>query len=76
MLNTGKGPAVRALRAQTDKRLYQDLMKETLERQNNLDIKQAEIVEIIVGNGKIKGVVTKNGAIFEGSAVVVTKVHI
>lgn len=72
MLNTGKGPAVRALRAQTDKRLYQDLMKETLERQNNLDIKQAEIVEIIVGNGKIKGVVTKNGAIFECSAVVVT----
>lgn len=72
MLNTKKGPAVRALRAQTDKRIYQDSMKLTLERQDNLDVKQAEVVEIIVKNGKVQGVVTRTGAVFEGKAVIIT----
>lgn len=72
MLNTGKGPAVYSLRAQADRRAYQMEMKRTLEEQENLDIKQAEITEILVENGKIKGVKTHIGSVYETKAVVVT----
>lgn len=64
MLNTGKGPAVHSLRAQADKHGYALEMKKTLENTPNLRIKQAEIVDIQVEDGKIKGVVTSQGAIF------------
>lgn len=72
LLNTGKGPAVHALRAQADKKRYQEEMKFTLERQPNLDVKQAEVVEILEKNGKVWGVMTRTGAVFECRAVVVT----
>ncbi|WP_338833661.1 tRNA uridine 5-carboxymethylaminomethyl modification enzyme MnmG [Moorella humiferrea] len=71
-LNSGKGPAVRALRAQADKKLYQQNMTLTLCRQKNLEIKQAEVVRIIVENGRVKGVLTKTGALFSCRAVVLT----
>ncbi|MBE3578901.1 MAG: tRNA uridine-5-carboxymethylaminomethyl(34) synthesis enzyme MnmG [Caldanaerobacter subterraneus] len=71
-LNTSKGPAVRSLRAQVDKKLYQANMKHTLERQKNLDIKQAEIVDILVENNKVVGVVTKLGAIYKCKACIIT----
>ena len=70
MLNTRKGPAVRALRAQIDKKLYQDRMKRVMENQENLQIKQAEITRIIVENDRVKGVVTHLGAIFECRSVI------
>lgn len=72
MLNTGKGPAVHALRAQADKKRYQMYMKHTLETQPGLDIKQAMVERLLVEGERIKGVVTHTGAIFEGKAVVVT----
>ena len=62
MLNTSKGPAVHSLRAQADRKKYQREMKHTLEIQENLDIKQAEIVNIEVENGKVKSVETNIGA--------------
>jgi tRNA uridine 5-carboxymethylaminomethyl modification enzyme len=71
-LNTSKGPAVRSLRAQVDKKLYQMNMKHTLERQENLDIKQAEIVDILVKDNKVTGVVTKLGAIYKCKACIIT----
>jgi len=71
-LNTSKGPAVRSLRAQVDKKLYQANMKYTLERQDNLDIKQAEIVDILVEDNKVTGVVTKLGAIYKCRACIIT----
>ncbi|HRU42794.1 MAG TPA: tRNA uridine-5-carboxymethylaminomethyl(34) synthesis enzyme MnmG, partial [Candidatus Diapherotrites archaeon] len=70
MLNTRKGPAVRALRAQIDKKLYQDRMKRVMENQENLQIKQTEITRIIVENDRVKGVVTSLGAIFECRSVI------
>lgn len=72
MLNTGKGPAVHALRAQADKVRYQQLMKKTLESQENLDIKQLLVEEILVKNGRVAGVTTHIGAAFLARAVVVT----
>lgn len=72
MLNTGKGPAVHALRAQADKNKYQLLMKKTLESQENLDIKQLLVEEILVENGQVSGVVTHIGAVFAARAVIVT----
>ncbi|GAW93653.1 tRNA uridine-5-carboxymethylaminomethyl(34) synthesis enzyme MnmG [Calderihabitans maritimus] len=72
MLNTGKGPAVYALRAQTDKKLYQREMTLTLERQDNLDVKQAIVEKILVKSGRVEGVLTRTGAKFLGRAVVVT----
>ena len=56
MLNTSKGPAVHSLRAQADRKKYQQEMKHTLEKQENLSIKQAEIVDIKVENGEVKAV--------------------
>ncbi|SHF32088.1 tRNA uridine 5-carboxymethylaminomethyl modification enzyme [Caldanaerobius fijiensis DSM 17918] len=70
-LNTGKGPAVRALRAQCDKKLYQSEMKKTLERQENLDIKQDEVVKIYVEDGHVTGVLLKYGARYDAKAVIV-----
>ncbi|MFA9414274.1 tRNA uridine-5-carboxymethylaminomethyl(34) synthesis enzyme MnmG [Streptococcus sp. E29BA] len=72
MLNTGKGPAVRALRAQADKALYAQLMKQTVERQENLTLRQSEIVEVLVDNGQVIGVKTATGQAFSAAAVVVT----
>jgi len=70
MLNTSKGPAVFSLRAQADRKKYQREMKNTLEKQENLYVKQAEIVDIIVENGEIKGVETNIGAIYNVKAVI------
>lgn len=70
MLNTSKGPAVHSLRAQADKKDYQFRMKKVLEEQENLTIRQIEVTELIVEDGKVNGVITKNGAIFRCKAVV------
>ncbi len=70
MLNTSKGPAVHALRAQADRKKYQAEMKHTLEQQENLYLKQAEIVEIKVEDNKIKSVVTNLGAEYEVNCVI------
>jgi len=72
MLNTGKGPAVHALRAQADKKRYQSAMKAVLERQENLDLKQALIERLLLDGDRIAGVVTNTGAAFKARAVVVT----
>ncbi len=70
MLNTSKGPAVHSLRAQADRKRYQAEMKHTLERQENLFLKQGEIVDIRVENGKVKAVETNMGAIYEVDSVI------
>lgn len=70
MLNTAKGPAVHSLRAQADKVKYSHSMKELLENTPNLTIKQQEVVDIQVEDGKVKAVVTNTGAIYECKAVV------
>ncbi|WP_021168304.1 tRNA uridine 5-carboxymethylaminomethyl modification enzyme MnmG [Sporomusa ovata DSM 2662] len=71
MLNTGKGPAVHALRAQADKRLYQLTMKHTMEIEPNLAVKQALIDNILVENGRVTGVVTELGEIYSASCVII-----
>lgn len=70
MLNRSKGPAVYSLRAQADRKRYQMEMKHTLEKQENLYLKQAEIIDIAVENGKVKSVTTNVGAIYEVDAVI------
>ena len=70
MLNTSKGPAVHSLRAQADRKRYQMEMKHTLEKQENLFLKQAEIVDIGVEDGKIKSITTHLGAIYEVDSVI------
>jgi len=70
MLNTAKGPAVHSLRAQADKQLYHIEMKKVLENQENLDAKQGEVIEILVENNVIKGVVLKTGAVYHSKAVI------
>ncbi|MBD7909565.1 tRNA uridine-5-carboxymethylaminomethyl(34) synthesis enzyme MnmG [Sporosarcina gallistercoris] len=72
MLNTGKGPAVRALRAQADKVLYQQEMKRMLEDQENLSLHQGVVEELIVEDGEVKGVLTQIGAIYRAKTVIVT----
>lgn len=72
LLNTRKGPAVRALRAQTDKARYQLEMKKTLENTKNLTLRQAMVERLIVENGVCKGVVTKTEAEYYADAVVIT----
>lgn len=72
MLNTSKGPAVYSLRAQIDKKAYQAVMKQTLEQQDNLDVKQAEVVRLLVEEGAVRGVVTHTGAIYRAKAVILT----
>ncbi len=70
MLNTSKGPAVHSLRAQADRKRYQMEMKHTLEKQENLFLKQGEIVNIQVEDGKVKAVETDMGAIYEVDSVI------
>ncbi|NHI78042.1 tRNA uridine-5-carboxymethylaminomethyl(34) synthesis enzyme MnmG [Lactococcus petauri] len=72
MLNTGKGPAVRALRAQADKALYSQEMKHTVENQENLTLRQAMVEEILVDDGKVTGVKVTTGAKYAAQAVIVT----
>lgn len=72
MLNTGKGPAVQALRAQADKHLYAQTMKHTIEQQEHLTLKQGTVERLIVENGECLGVVTQTGAIYRSKAVVLT----
>ncbi len=83
MLNRGKGPAVHSLRVQADRVMYHNYMKNVCEKQKNLYIKQAEIAEIIVENGKISGVRTTLGAIYKVKAAIIStgtylkgKIHI
>ncbi len=70
MLNRGKGPAVHSLRAQADRRRYQEVMKQTLEQQENLQLKQAEIVKVLTQDGQVTGVQTHLGAIYTARAVI------
>ena len=70
MLNSSKGPAVHSLRAQADKREYSQEMRNTLENTENLTIRQAEVAELIVEDGKIKGAKTYSGAVYHTQAVV------
>ncbi len=70
MLNTSKGPAVHSLRAQADRKKYQAEMKHTLEKQENLEVKQGEIVDIIIDNGKVKAIKTDVGAVYQVKAVI------
>ena len=71
MLNRGKGPAVHSLRAQADRRKYHQVMKLTLEQQENLQLKQAQIVEVLTEDGKVCGVRTRLGAIYDARAVII-----
>ena len=71
MLNKGKGPAVHSLRAQADRRKYQQVMKQTLELQENLELKQAQIVEVLTRDGQVTGLRTQLGAIYEAKAVII-----
>ena len=71
MLNTSKGPAVHSLRAQADRKRYQAEMKHTLEKQENLEVKQAEIVEIVIENNQITAIKTDLGAVYKVKAIVI-----
>jgi tRNA uridine 5-carboxymethylaminomethyl modification enzyme len=72
MLNTGKGPAVRALRAQADKFAYQHEMKKTIENEPNMTLMQGMVERLIVEDGVCVGVITKTGAIYRSNTVVIT----
>ncbi|MEN2467128.1 tRNA uridine-5-carboxymethylaminomethyl(34) synthesis enzyme MnmG [Ornithinibacillus sp. JPR2-1] len=72
MLNTGKGPAVQALRAQADKPIYIKEMKQTLENQENLTIRQGMVDSLIVEDGICKGVITETGAAYRAETVIIT----
>ena len=71
MLNLGKGPAVHSLRAQADRRRYQEVMKQTLERQEHLRVKQAEVVDIGLEDGRVCSVTTHTGAVYRCRAAVI-----
>ena len=71
MLNRGKGPAVHSLRAQADRRRYQEYMKHTLEKQENLELKQAQIVSVQTENGCVTGVTTRLGARYDAKAAII-----
>lgn len=71
MLNTSKGPAVHSLRAQADRKKYQAEMKHTLEKQENLSVKQAEIIDIKIEDNKIKSIETDIGAIYNVKSIIV-----
>ena len=71
MLNRGKGPAVHSLRAQADRRKYQQVMKHTLELQENLELKQAQITQVLTQDGAVTGVRTQLGAEYAAKAVVI-----
>jgi tRNA uridine 5-carboxymethylaminomethyl modification enzyme len=70
MLNTGKGPAVHSLRIQADKSRYHIEMKKTLENENNLDLREGEVVDLIMEDNTVKGVVTRTGSVYYGKAVI------
>ncbi|KAB2330817.1 tRNA uridine-5-carboxymethylaminomethyl(34) synthesis enzyme MnmG [Cytobacillus depressus] len=72
MLNTGKGPAVRALRAQADKFMYQHEMKKALENQENLTLIQGMVEQLIIEDGVCKGVITQTGAVYHSKTVIIT----
>ncbi|WP_042352979.1 tRNA uridine-5-carboxymethylaminomethyl(34) synthesis enzyme MnmG [Bacillus massiliigorillae] len=72
MLNTGKGPAVRALRAQADKFLYQQEMKLTIEKEEKLSLVQGMVERLIIEDGKCTGVITQTGATYKAKSVVIT----
>lgn len=72
MLNTSKGPAVRALRAQADKFMYANEMKKTIEQEENLDLKQGIAEELVIEEGIAKGIITNTGAIYRAGAVILT----
>ncbi|MFD3450508.1 tRNA uridine-5-carboxymethylaminomethyl(34) synthesis enzyme MnmG [Microbacteriaceae bacterium 4G12] len=72
MLNTGKGPAVRALRAQADKFAYQHEMKKTIEETENLSLRQGMVERLIIEDGECKGVITQTGAEYKAKTVVIT----
>ncbi|PWG00531.1 tRNA uridine-5-carboxymethylaminomethyl(34) synthesis enzyme MnmG [Levilactobacillus bambusae] len=71
MLNTGKGPAVRALRAQADKHAYHNEMKHTLEKEPNLTLRQGIVDDLVVEDGECKGIVTNTGAVYTAKSVVI-----
>ena len=71
MLNRGKGPAVHSLRAQADRRRYQEYMKQTLENQENLRLMEAQIVKVLTQNGTVTGVQTRLGAVYDARAVII-----
>ena len=71
LLNRGKGPAVHSLRAQADRRRYQEIMKHTLERQENLTLRQGEITEIRLTSGHVSHVVLQTGAVFAVKAAII-----
>lgn len=71
LLNRGKGPAVWSLRAQADRRKYQERMKHTLEKQENLTVRQGEVIEVRAENGAVKEVVLSTGAVFSVRAAVI-----
>ncbi len=71
ILNRGKGPAVHSLRAQADRRLYQSIMKHTLEKEPNLWVKQGEVTDLITENSAVTGVQTETGAIYRVKAAVI-----
>ena len=71
LLNRGKGPAVWSLRAQADRRKYQEIMKHTLERQDHLTVRQGEVVEIRTENGAVSAVVLATGAVFTVKAAII-----
>src|SRR5690606_34164178 len=72
LLNTRKGPAVPALRAQLDKVLYQQEMKKILEQQENLTLHQGMVDQLIVEDGEVKGVITETKAVYYGKTVIIT----
>jgi tRNA uridine 5-carboxymethylaminomethyl modification enzyme len=72
MLNTGKGPAVHALRAQADKKMYHIEMKKVLEEQENLDVRQAMVEELIIEDNTVTGVKIKTGIVFKAKKVILT----
>lgn len=72
MLNTSKGPAVHSLRTQADKRIYHTEMKKIIESQDNLDLKQAEVIDLLVEDSKVKGVITRTGAYYQAKTVILS----
>ncbi|MEX1307473.1 MAG: tRNA uridine-5-carboxymethylaminomethyl(34) synthesis enzyme MnmG, partial [Eubacteriales bacterium] len=72
MLNTGKGPAVHSLRAQADKKEYQRVMKSTIEETDNLTLYQAEVTDIVEKNGRVTGVKTATGAVYETKTAILS----
>src|SRR5665648_138585 len=71
MLNTAKGPAVHSLRAQADKIKYHEEMKKTIEKEKNLDLKQGEVIDLIVEEGQVRGVLLNTGAAYGAKAVII-----